>query len=182
MIYGYARVSTADQNPALQTDALTAASCDRIFTDHASGARENRPELTALLDTIAAGDVLTVWRFDRLGRSLAHLLELVATLEAKGAHLRSLTEGVDTTTSTGKLFFSISGAFAEFERSLIIERTNAGLTAAKARGQRLGRRPVVTPDKLAAARELIAAPNGSVTKAARALGVSRTALYEALKA
>lgn len=181
MIYGYARVSTVDQNPALQMDALDAAGCERVFIDHASGAQENRPELTVLLDTIAAGDVLTVWRFDRLGRSLAHLLELVAQLEAKGAHLRSLTEGIDTAGATGKLFFSISGAFAEFERSLIIERTNAGLAAAKARGQRLGRRPVVTPDKLRTARRLIEAGE-SVSSAARSLSVSRSALYAALRA
>ena len=133
-LIGYARVSTTDQNAALQIDALTEAGCGRVFTDKASGSLANRPQLDRMLDHLRPGDVVVVWRLDRLGRSLKNLIALVEELKEKGVGLRSLSESIDTTTANGKLFFSIMGALAEFERELISERTMAGLEAARARG------------------------------------------------
>ncbi|OQM77989.1 DNA-invertase hin [Rhodococcus sp. 66b] len=132
---GYARVSTTDQNPELQQDALNAAGCFRIWTDKASGAKTDRPELAAVMDALRPGDTLVVWRLDRLGRSLPHLIETVTQLEARGVAFKSLTEEINTTTPGGKLIFHIFGALAEFERNLIRERTMAGLSAARDRGR-----------------------------------------------
>src|SRR3954470_19191286 len=139
MLIGYARVSTTDQTLALQQDALTAAGCDQLFTDTASGSLTDRPGLTEALSHLRTGDTLVVWRLDRLGRSLPHLIETVSALSARGVGFRSLQEQIDTTTSGGKLVFHVFGALAEFERDVIRERTNAGLQAARARGVPFGR-------------------------------------------
>ncbi len=181
-LIGYARVSTLEQDPALQHDALTAAGCARMFTDHASGVRSDRPQLSAALDFLRPGDMLVVWKFDRLGRSLAHLIALTRELEERGVGFRSLQEAIDTTTPGGRLVFHVFGALAEFERDLIRERTHAGMAAARARGRRGGRPTVVTPEKLAVAREMLADREHPRTAAeiAAIVGVSRTALYRAL--
>src|SRR5919201_955449 len=144
MNIGYARVSTQDQTLDLQKDALTKAGCERLFSDTASGASTERKGLEQALGQLREGDTLVVWRLDRLGRSLPHLIETVTALEQRGIGFRSLTESIDTTTSGGKLIFHIFGALAEFERNLIRERTLAGLAAARARG-RSGGRPKVLP-------------------------------------
>ncbi|MGQ5487839.1 recombinase family protein [Thauera sp. ZXT1-4] len=180
-LIGYARVSTAEQDSALQTDALHKAGCERVFEDTASGAKADRPGLADALAYLRNGDVLVVWRLDRLGRSLPHLIETVGKLEARGVGFRSLTENIDTTTPGGRLIFHVFGALGQFERDLIRERTKAGLTAAAARGRKGGRKPVVTADKLQRARELVA--NGlNVREAAARLKVGKTALYAALQA
>ena len=142
-LIGYARVSTAEQDAALQLDALSAAGCDPLFEDHASGAKADRPGLAEALGYVRSGDALVVWKLDRLGRSMAHLIDTVRRLEAKGVGFRSLTEGVDTTTPGGTLIFHLFGALAQFERDLIRERTRAGLKAAEARGRKGGRKPTV---------------------------------------
>ena len=183
-LIGYARVSTAEQNTALQTDALRNAGCERVFEDTASGAKSDRPGLAAALAYLRDGDVLAVWRLDRLGRSLPHLIETIGALEARGVGFRSLTESIDTTTPGGRLIFHVFGALGQFERDLIRERTKAGLSAAAARGRKGGRKggrkPVVTADKLQRAREHMA--NGlNVREAAARLKVSKTVLYAALK-
>jgi DNA invertase Pin-like site-specific DNA recombinase len=178
-LVGYARVSTLDQDPALQRDALAAAGCAKLFEDRASGARTDRPGLGQALGFLREGDVLVVWKLDRLGRSLAHLVETVAALAARGVGFRSLTEAIDTTTPGGRLVFHLFAALGQFERDLIRERTRAGLAAAAARGRRGGRRPVVTADKLRRARLLIA-QGLTVREAATRLRIGKTALYEAL--
>src|SRR5574343_840870 len=179
-LIGYARVSTAEQDTALQTDALRNAGCERVFEDTASGAKADRPGLADALAYLRDGDVLVVWRLDRLGRSLPHLIETVGKLEARGVGFRSLTENIDTTTPGGRLIFHVFGALGQFERDLIRERTKAGLTAAAARGRKGGRKPVVTADKLQRAQEHIA--NGrNVREAATRRKVSKTALYAALQ-
>ena len=179
-LIGYARVSTAEQDTALQTDALRTAGCERIFEDTVSGAKADRPGLAEALAYLREGDVLAVWRLDRLGRSLPHLIETIAALEARGVGFRSLTEAIDTTTPGGRLIFHVFGALGQFERDLIRERTKAGLASAAARGRKGGRKPVVTNDRLQRARELI--DSGlNVREAAGRIKVSKTALYAALK-
>lgn len=178
-LIGYARVSTSEQNPALQRDALHRAGCERMFEDMVSGARTERPGLAEALAYLRRGDTLVVWKLDRLGRSMAHLIETVRDLDQRGVGFRSLTEGVDTTTPGGTLVFHIFGALAQFERDLIRERTAAGLKAAEARGRKGGRKPVVTPDKLARARVHLAA-GLTVREAAARVKVGKTALYRAL--
>ena len=178
-LIGYARVSTGDQKLALQHDALNAARCERIFDDHASGAKTDRPGLAEALAYLRAA-TLVVWKLDRLGRSMSHLIEKVGELAARGVGFRSLTEQIDTTTSGGMLVFNIFGSLAQFERDLIRERTNAGLKAARERGSLGGRRPVITPDKLRKARDHIAA-GLTVREAATRLKVGKTALYKALE-
>lgn len=181
-LIGYARVSTHDQDPALQLDALRRAGCTRIFEDRGvSGAGAERPGLGQALAYLREGDVLVVWKLDRLGRSMAHLIETVGGLERRGVGLRSLTEAIDTTTPGGRLIFHVFGALGQFERDLIRERTRAGLAAAAARGRKGGRKPVVTPDKLRRARGLIA-QGLNVREAAARLKVGKTALYRALAA
>jgi DNA invertase Pin-like site-specific DNA recombinase len=180
-LIGYARVSTIDQNPDLQHDALTGAGCARVFTDTASGALDKRPRLDALLDYLRSGDVLVVWRLDRLGRSVRHLTETVNMLAERGVGFRSLTEGIDTTTPAGKLVFHIFAALAEFEREIIRERTNAGLAAARARGRKGGRRPKMTPGKLVTARQLYDAKAHTMEQIAEIVGVSRATLYRHLE-
>lgn len=179
-LIGYARVSTLDQDPALQLDALVAAGCAKVFEDRASGARSDRPGLRQALDYAREGDVLVVWKLDRLGRSLAHLIETVAMLEQRGVGFRSITEAIDSTTPSGRLVFHLFGALGQFERDLIRERTRAGLVAAAARGRKGGRKPVVTEEKLRRARALIS-QGLNVREAAVRLKISKTALYDALR-
>ena len=150
---GHARVSTLDQDLSLQLDALAAAGCGKVFEDYASGARADREGLRAALDYVRDGEVLVVWKLDRLGRSLPHLIETVTDLAKRGVGFRSLTEAIDTTTPSGRLIFHIFGALGQFERDLIGERTRAGLAAAAARGRKSGRKPVITDDKLKRARD-----------------------------
>src|SRR5947209_7135886 len=154
MQIGYARVSTTEQTLDLQLDALKKAGCSKIFTDTASGAKTERKGLDEALAYVRSGDTLVVWRLDRLGRSLKHLIEVVTDLEKRGIGFKSLTENIDTTTSGGKLIFHIFGALAEFERNLIRERTQAGLIAARARGRKGGRPKSLTGKKLAMLQEL----------------------------
>lgn len=173
---GYARVSTPDQCLDLQLDALAAAGCARVHTDTASGALAARPGLEAALACLQAGDTLVVWRLDRLGRSLPHLVATVETLTSRGVALRSLHESIDTTTATGRLMLSVFAALAAFERDLVAERTAAGLAAARRRGAPIGRPSVWTPEKAAAAAAMLAS-GATVTATARALGVSRASVY-----
>ena len=179
-LLGYARVSTVDQNPDLQLDALKDAGCYRVFVDQASGALENRPQLHAILDQLRPGDTLAVWKLDRLGRSLRHLIEVVACLDQRGVGFRSLQENLDTTTPGGRLVFHLFGALAEFERDLIRERTTAGLNAARARGRKGGRPSVLPPPKLAVARQMYDSRQHTVSEIAQVLGVSRASIYRHL--
>ncbi|MEJ5946007.1 recombinase family protein [Pseudokineococcus basanitobsidens] len=181
-VVGYARVSTIEQDPALQHDALAVAGAVRVFTDYASGATTARPQLTAALDDLRPGDVLAVWRIDRLGRSVTDLVALVGDLAARDVQFRSLTEAIDTTTPGGELVFHIFAALAQMERRLISERTRAGLAAARARGRKDGRPTVMTPDKLAAARSLRASTDPSLAQIAAQLGVGRSTLVSHLAA
>lgn len=177
MLVGYARVSTQDQNPSLQTDALQAAGCERVFTEKASGAQRDRPELTAAISYMRPGDTLVVWKLDRLARSMKQLIETVEGLEDRGIGFRSLTEAIDTTTPGGKLVFHIFGSLAEFERAIIKERTRAGLDAAKARGRIGGRPAKLSPEDLKAAKALLADPSITVGDVAKRLGVAPATLY-----
>lgn len=179
-LIGYARVSTIDQDPALQIDALRSAGCERIFEDVSSGAKAERAGLADALAYLRDGDVLVVWRLDRLGRSLAHLIDTVGALEARGVGFRSLSETIDTTTSGGRLIFHVFGALGQFERDLIRDRTKAGLTAAAARGRKGGRRPLMNEEKLERARKYIA-EGLNVREAAGRIKVSKTVLYASLK-
>ena len=177
---GYARVSTAGQDEALQLDALQRAGVDRVFIDRASGTLTDRPGLTSALECARAGDSLVVWQLDRLGRSLRHLIDVVHDLDERGVALISLTEALDTTTPGGRLVFHVFGAMAQWERELIRERTQAGLAAARARGRVGGRPTVWTPDKLRTARAMKDSGDYDVTSIARVLGVSRASVYRAL--
>ncbi len=178
-LLGYARVSTAEQAPALQVDALADAGCARVWTDVGSGARDDRPELGKMLEQLLPGDTLVVWRLDRLGRSLRHLIDTVTELDGRGVGFRSLQESIDTTTSGGRLVFHLFGALAEFERDLIRDRTLAGLEAARQRGRRGGRPPAMTPAKLRQA-ERMYADKRPVSEIADVLGVGRATIYRAL--
>jgi len=180
MTFGYARISTTQQDEALQLDALNHAGCTRIYTDKASGAVQSRPALDELLEHLRPGDTIVVWRLDRLGRSLRHLVELVAMLEERSVGLRSLTESIDTTTPGGKLIFHVFAALAEFERELIRERTYAGLAAARVRGRVGGRPSVWTDKKRALALSMYAAREHDVSTIARILGVSRASVYRVI--
>ncbi len=179
-LLGYARVSTTVQDPALQHDALRAAGCRWLWTDTASGSRSDRPQLGEMMAALAAGDTLCVWRLDRLGRSLPHLINTVRDLEARGVGFRSLQESIDTTTPGGRLVFHIFGSLAEFERDLIRERTQAGLAAARARGRRGGRPTALTPVKRKQAMKMIT-DGAPIVEVAQALGVSRSTLYRQLR-
>lgn len=182
MFIGYARVSTTDQNPALQLDALKAAGCERVFADEGvSGSSNKRPALDMALAALKPGDVLTVWKLDRLGRSLSHLIQIAEDLGKRGIEFRSLSEAIDTTTPQGVLIFNIMGALAQFERTLIIERTRAGLAAARQRGTKVGRKPKLTPEQIDHAKNLINAGE-SPSRVARSIGVSPATLYRAIPA
>jgi len=180
MLVGYARVSTQDQNPALQLDALKAAGCEKLFVEKASGAQRDRPELLAALEYLRAGDSLVVWKLDRLARSLKQLIETVELLETRSIGLRSLTEAIDTTTAGGKLVFHVFGALAEFERSIIRERTKAGLEAARARGKKGGRPPALVAKDLAAAKAMLSDPEITMEEVAKRLRVAPSTLYRHL--
>lgn len=177
MNIGYARVSTAEQNLTLQTDALEAAGCERVFVETASGAQRDRPELERALDFMRPGDTLVVWKLDRLARSIRQLIDTVELLQSKGMGFRSLTETIDTTTAGGMLVFHVFAALAQFERAMIRERTRAGLEAARARGRKGGRRPKLSKDKLRIAKTLLRDPELSVGEVARHVGVSPATLY-----
>lgn len=180
MLIGYARVSTTEQNVALQLDALQSAGVERTFVDEGiSGSVSSRPELDRCLEVLRSGDTLVVWRLDRLARSLRHLLELVESLSNRGVHLRSLTESIDTSSASGRLILSVFGALAEFERSLIIERTQAGLQAARSRGARIGRPAAMSAGQVEQAKTLVEAGH-RVGDVARTLGVGRSTLYRVL--
>jgi DNA invertase Pin-like site-specific DNA recombinase len=179
-LLGYARVSTTDQDPALQLDALNAAGCVKTFTDKTSGTLDRRPQLDRLLDQLRPGDTVVVWRLDRLGRSLRHLIALSEDLMDRQVGLRSLQESLDTTTANGRLFFTIMGALAAFERDLISEQTKAGLAAARARGRKGGRPPVMTPQKVEVARQMYASREHTVEEIAETIGVSRKTIYRHL--
>ena len=184
MLIGYARVSTHEQTLALQRDALTKADCSRVFTDTASGAKADRPGLEEALDFVRAGDTLVVWKLDRLGRSLPHLLETVAQLQQRGIGFKSLTEQIDTTTSGGKLIFHVFAALAEFERDVIRERTQAGLASARARGRKGGRPPAASMSdakKVALAQKLYDDTTNSIDDICKTLRVSRSTLYRYIK-
>jgi DNA invertase Pin-like site-specific DNA recombinase len=178
MFIGYARVSTTDQRLDLQKDALLATGCERIFTDTASGAKEQRPGLTEALQNCRPDDTLVVWKLDRLGRSLPHLVETVRDLVAKGVGFKSLQENIDTTTSGGKLIFHIFASLAEFERDIIRERTKAGLSAARARGKKGGRPKGVNEKKKKAALALKKDPDRSVKEICEIVGISRNTYYK----
>lgn len=180
MIIGYARVSTQDQNPALQTDALVAAGCEQVFHEKATGTTRERPELVACLRTLRAGDTLVVWKLDRLARSLKDLVEIIDDLQKRGVGFRSLTEAIDTTSTGGRLVFHIFGALAEFEHSLIRERTIAGLAAARARGRRGGRKLAMSKTDVRKAAAMLSDPAITKTEVARHFGVSRVTLNAAL--
>jgi DNA invertase Pin-like site-specific DNA recombinase len=177
MKFGYARVSTFDQTHALQLDALQAADCDHIVTETASGARADRPELQRLLDQARSGDVIVVWRLDRLCRSLRHLIEIAEALQQRGVALRSLCESVDTSTTTGRFLFNVIGALGEMEREIVIERTRAGLKAAADRGRKGGRPRALDDQKARAARALMASGSMSISEIAKHLGVSVSTIY-----
>lgn len=180
MRIGYARVSSVDQNLDLQLDALEAEGCDRIFDDRLSGAVAQRPGLVEALSHLRAGDTLVVWRLDRLGRSLRHLIEVVGDLEERGIGLKSLHEAIDTSSSTGRLVFQMFGALAEFERNLIRERTQAGLQASRARGRVGGRPRRLDEEKLALLYKLVDERKESIPAICRLLGISKATLYREL--
>jgi DNA invertase Pin-like site-specific DNA recombinase len=173
MLIGYARVSTYEQTLNLQQDALTKAGCTKIFTDTASGAKSERKGLDEALSYVRKGDTLVVWRLDRLGRSLPHLISTMTDLVERGIGFKSLTENIDTTTSGGKLIFHIFGALAEFERNLISERTTAGLTAARERGRIGGRPKALTPRQIQIAQALYDDPKNSIKEICRTLKISK---------
>lgn len=184
MKIGYARVSTQDQNLSLQLDALNLQGVEKIFQEKASGAKADRPELARLLEHVREGDTVVVWKLDRLGRSLAHLVQLVTELEGRGIGLISLSDPVDTTTAQGRLVFRIFASLAEFEREVIRERTNAGLRSARRRGQRLGRKPGLSKsaqDKAMIAESLYRESKFSIEGIAEHIGISKPTLYRYLR-
>jgi len=179
-LIGYARVSTDKQTLDMQLDALKAAGCARIFEETASGAKNDRPQLKAALDYMRNGDVLVVWKLDRLARSMAQLVLTIEGLNKRGMGFRSLTQPIDTTTADGKLIFGIFASLAEFEKSLIVARTNEGLAAAKARGNVGGRPAKLTYEAMRTVQALLK-DGWSVAKAAKKVGVSRAAIYQRVK-
>ena len=180
MLIGYARVSTQDQHPELQLDALRSAGCEQTFQEKLTGKSPDRPELVACLRALRKGDTLVVWKLDRLGRSLKHLVEIIHDLEQRGVAFRSLTESIDTGSAGGKLIFHVFGALAEFEHSLIRERTVAGLAAARARGRKGGRKHKLDADDVRKAAAMLRDPLMTKTEVARHFKVSRVTLNKAL--
>ena len=184
MKIGYARVSTRDQSLTMQVEALQSAGCDKVCEEVASGARTARPVLDEIIRNIREGDVLVIWKLDRLGRNLAHLIKVATLLLEKKVGLISLNDPIDTTTPQGRLIFGIFASLAEFERELIRERTNAGLNSARARGRRGGRPKGLSDsakEKAIVAETLYRSGNISVTNIAKQLGISKTTLYSYLR-
>lgn len=183
MLIGYARVSTDDQMLDLQLDALIKAGVetDRIYEEQVSGVKTRRPQLAECLRSLREGDVLVVWRLDRLGRSVPELIKIMEDLQSRDIGFRSLSEAIDTTTAAGKMIFHMLAAFAEFERNLISERTKAGLKAARARGHRGGRKPKVDEKMLKAAKAMLGDPTVTMEDVAKTLNVSRAAIYRAFQ-
>lgn len=183
LIFGYARVSTAEQSPEMQIDAFRRAGVEdgRIFYEQVSGAKADRPELASCLRALRRGDMLIIWRLDRLGRNLRELLDLTHRLEQMGVHLRSLCEAIDTATPGGRLMFHMMGAIAEFERNLMLERTRAGLAVARSKGRRGGRPAKIQPKQINAARAMIDSPEITAAEVAAHLGVHRSTLYRTLR-
>ncbi len=173
---GYARVSTRDQNLDLQTAALRAAGCARIYEDTMSGAKRDRPELNRALEHLRAGDTLVVWKLDRLGRSVKDLVELVGELEKRGVHFQSVTDAIETATPAGRFFFHVMASLAQMERELLVERTRAGLDAARSQGRVGGRKRRMTDSKLEAAKKLLAS-GAALREVAANLGISIPTLY-----
>ncbi|MDN5626057.1 MAG: recombinase family protein [Acinetobacter sp.] len=180
MIIGYARVSTQEQHLDAQLDALNNANCEQIFEEKITGKHKDRPELKTCVKTLRKGDVLIVWKLDRLARSLKDLVEIITELNDREIGFRSLTEAIDTTSATGKLVFHIFGALAEFEHSLIRERTIAGLDAARARGRKGGRKPSMSGKDIKKAKAMLNDPQITKTEVAKHFGVSRVTLNSSL--
>lgn len=180
MRIGYARISTIDQNVSLQVDALNKAGCEKIFQDISSGSKTDRPGLDELLAFIRSGDTLVVWRLDRLGRSLKHLINVIDSLSARQIGFQSLQEGFDTNTSGGKLVFQIFGSLAEFERNLIRERTVAGLAAARARGRNGGRKNKLTPQQIGTLQKMAKNKQYSVGEICQTMSISKPTYYKYL--
>lgn len=181
MLIGYARVSTDDQNLHLQHDELKKAGCEKFFDDKITGSKIDRPGLVAAIEFARHGDIIVVWRLDRLSRSLKDLIQVVSDLESHGIGLKSIHESIDTTSSSGKLIFHIFGALAEFERNLIRERTHAGLQAARARGRKGGRPKKLSTDKAKLAIQLYEGKQNSINQICKLIGVSKPTLYKYLK-
>jgi DNA invertase Pin-like site-specific DNA recombinase len=181
MLIGYARVSTLDQNPELQLDALKAAKCDKIYVDYASGAREDRPQWQELIRYIRKGDTLVIWKLDRAFRSMPQAVSILNDFNRRGLHLKVLTMDIDTRTPMGKCMYYVASAFAEMERDQLIERTQAGLQAARERGRRGGRPKALTDKKLAMARALYADKRHTIAEICKTLNISKTSLYRYLK-
>jgi DNA invertase Pin-like site-specific DNA recombinase len=180
MLLGYARVSTDQQDHALQLDALGAAGCDKVFVETGSGTRTDRPELARVIEQVRQDDVLVVWRLDRLARSLRHLIDIADDLNRRGVALKSITENIDTTTPSGRFMFNILGALSSMEREIIVERTRAGLVAAAARGRRGGRPAALDESKIRAAKAMLASGNLSAIEVAEQLGCAPSTLYRHL--
>ena len=180
MLIGYARVSTRDQNLDLQLDKLREAGCEKIFSDKASGVREDRPGLAEAIAYARSGDTLTVWKLDRLGRTMKSLIRFVDDLRESGVEFKSINEGLDTSTPMGRFTFHILGALAQMEAELVKERTMAGLQASRARGKLGGRPKKITPDQLVMARTLMTNPDLTMEQIARQLGVGKSTLYREL--
>ncbi len=181
MKIGYARVSTHEQSLDLQIDAMNNEGCEKIFKDKTSGGTNERVELKKLLEHLRKGDVVVVWRLDRLGRNLRHLIELVAQFEESGVGLKSLKEGIDTTTSTGRLVFNIFGALAEFERDIIRERTKAGLEAARARGRVGGRKKALNEEQAQLLKSLAQDREIPIASICKQFNISRPTYYKYLR-
>ena len=177
MLLGYARISTDQQDHALQLDALRAAGCEKVFVETGSGTRTDRPELAKALEQIRQDDALVVWRLDRLARSLRHLIDIADDLNRRGVALKSITENIDTTTPSGRFMFNILGALSSMEREIIVERTRAGLIAAAARGRRGGRPAALDESKIRAAKAMLASGSMSAIEVAQQLGCAPSTLY-----
>lgn len=180
MKIGYARVSTDDQDSALQLDALNSSGCERIYSESISGKQKNRPELERMLDSLRAGDTVVVWRLDRLGRSLKDLIELLDNFKNNGIQFISLTEQIDTTSAMGELVFHMIGAIAQFERRLISERIKAGLDAARARGRKGGRKPKMSESDIKKAKAMLLDPEVTKSEVAQHFKVSRPTLNKSI--
>jgi DNA invertase Pin-like site-specific DNA recombinase len=181
MLVGYSRVSTQDQNLNLQNDALTKAGCEKIFEDKVSGARIERKGLTEALEYVRSGDVLVVWKLDRLGRGLRDLIDKMQDLEKRGVGFKSLTENIDTTTAGGKLIFHIFGSLAEFERNLIRERTMAGLSSARARGITGGRKNKLTTEQIELMKKMYKDKTIPIKQILDTFKISKSSLYKWVK-